>query len=108
MKVFVTDKSFPSYEVFEKKIRENGGEPVFASGKDEATLIAEGADADIVVNSFAEVTAGFIRSLKHCTLILRTGIGVNTIDVEAATARESAYPMCPTTAGTRWRTKPPR
>jgi D-3-phosphoglycerate dehydrogenase len=87
MKVFITDKSFPSYDVFEAKIRETGGVPVFASGKDEATLIAEGSDADIVVNSFAEVTAGFIRSLKHCSLNLRTGIGVNTIDVEAATAQ---------------------
>ena len=88
MKVFITDKSFPSYENFDAEIVKAGGIPVHATAQDEATLIAEGSDADVVVNSFAMVTANFINSLTNCTLIIRTGIGVNTIDVDAATARK--------------------
>ena len=86
--VFVTDKSFPSYDEFISAVEGAGHEIVFASGKEEDTLIREGAGADIVVNSFALVTAKFINSLTKCTMILRTGVGVNTIDVEAATAKK--------------------
>ena len=86
--VFVTDKSFPSYDDFISSIQGAGHEIVFASAKDEDTLIREGANADIVVNSFAMVTAKFVNSLTKCKMILRTGIGVNTIDVDAATAKK--------------------
>ena len=41
-----------------------------------------------MVNSFAQVTAKVINSLAKCTMILRTGIGVNTIDTDAATAKK--------------------
>ena len=86
-KVFVTDRSWPSYDEFVRRVADAGGTAVFASAQDEATLIREGADAEIVVNSFAKVTPAFINALTGCRMIVRTGISVDTIDVAAATAR---------------------
>ena len=86
-KVFVTDRSWPSYDNFTKRVQEAGGTAVYASAQDEETLILEGADADIVVNSFAKCTAKFIRSLSHCEMMIRTGISVDTIDVPVATEK---------------------
>lgn len=86
-KVFVTDRSWPSYDDFVRQVTEAGGTAVFASAQDEATLIREGSDAQIVVNSFAKVTPAFIHALTDCRMIVRTGISVDTIDVPAATRR---------------------
>ena len=47
-KVFVTDRSWPSYDEFVRRVADAGGTAVFASAQDEATLIREGADAEIV------------------------------------------------------------
>lgn len=87
MKVFVTDKSWPNYASFSEQVNAAGGTAVFASAKDEDTLIREGSDADIVVNSFAKCTPKFINSLTNCQMIIRTGISVDTIDVPTATAK---------------------
>lgn len=86
-KVFVTDRSWPSYDKFVRQVETAGGTVCFASAADEAALVREGSDADIVVNSFAKVTSAYIASLTHCETIIRTGISVDTIDVPAATAR---------------------
>ena len=91
-KVFVTDRSWPSYDGFLAAVEGAGGTVVFASAQDEETLIREGADASIVVNSFAKVTDKVIAALTNCEMILRTGISVDTIDVEAATAK--GIPVC--------------
>ena len=86
-KVFVTDRSWPSYDGFVAEVEAAGGTAVFASAQDEETLIREGFDADIIVNSFAKVTDKVIAALTHCEMIVRTGISVDTIDVDAATAK---------------------
>ncbi len=86
-RVFVTDRSWPSYDDFTSRVEAAGGTVVFASATDEQTLICEGGEADVVVNSFAKVTPAFINALRHCETIIRTGISVDTIDVPAATAR---------------------
>jgi len=86
-KVFLTDRSWPSYDSFVEQVDAAGGTAVFATAQDEETLIREGSDADVVVNSFAKVTPNFIRSLTNCETIIRTGISVDTIDVPTATAK---------------------
>lgn len=44
-------------------------------------------DADIILATSAPVNAEVIAQLLHCKMILRFGIGVDTIDLEAAAAR---------------------
>ncbi|MBZ5542333.1 MAG: C-terminal binding protein [Acidobacteriia bacterium] len=45
------------------------------------------ADADAILNADFRITAHVITSLRRCRVISRFGIGVDNIDVEAATAR---------------------
>jgi D-3-phosphoglycerate dehydrogenase len=54
---------------------------------DEPTLEAEVAEADFVVTNLAPVTARAISGMKRCRVIARYGIGVDNVDVAAATAR---------------------
>lgn len=53
---------------------------------------AEIRDADALVAVWYPVTAEVIADLDHCKVILRRGIGVDTVDLEAATKR--GIPVC--------------
>lgn len=86
-KVFVTDRWFDDYQELVDRAAALGGEVVFASAKDEDTLIREGSDAVCIVNTSAQCTTRFIQSLTNCRTIVRTGIGFDTVDVAAATEK---------------------
>jgi len=83
-KVFVTDKWFPDHDKLEARIKALGGEIVYASGTDEESLIREGSDAVCVINTFTKLPLGFLKRLKNCRTIIRTGIGLDTVDLSAA------------------------
>lgn len=55
--------------------------------KTEEDVLAHCADADILINQYAPMTARVIGGLRRCRAIIRYGIGVDTVDVKAATAR---------------------
>jgi D-3-phosphoglycerate dehydrogenase len=55
-----------------------------APSKDEATLREIAADADALLNCYAQLQGDLIRSLRRCRVIARYGIGVDTVDVAAA------------------------
>lgn len=92
-KVFLTDVAFPiefpSHEEILAQGRAHGLdlEVLNASENSTKALIRDGADADVVINAFTPVTKEFIDALQSCKLIIRIAIGVDTIDVDAATAR---------------------
>lgn len=56
-------------------------------GEDEATLVECARDADVIVTCWAQVTAAVIEAATRCRHIARTGIGLDNIDLSAATAR---------------------
>ncbi|HZP93832.1 MAG TPA: hypothetical protein VFB20_13250 [Burkholderiales bacterium] len=53
----------------------------------EVKLIAEAQDCDAMINQYAHVGARTIAAMSCCRVIARYGIGVDNVDVEAATAR---------------------
>lgn len=64
------------------------GEVVVRTGLPEAELVAAVAGADaIVVRSSTRLTASVIEAAKQCRVIARAGVGVDNIDVAAATRR---------------------
>jgi D-3-phosphoglycerate dehydrogenase len=85
-KIVVTDYEFadlaPELEVF------GAADVEFVTGPFESReALAEACrDADAIINQYVELDAGFIGRLERCAVICRYGIGVNTIDVDAATA----------------------
>lgn len=65
-----------------------GGEVVVRTGLSEAELVAEvGGYAAIIVRSATQITAPVIEAASACKIIARAGVGIDNIDVPAATRR---------------------
>lgn len=87
MKVVYTDNVFGDSQIEETRYHAAGFTYVEASSSDEASLIRECAQADAVVCCYAKITPNLIQSLpSHCKVIVKAGMGVNNIDIPAATA----------------------
>jgi len=64
------------------------GEIITAPDDNEDTLVSLAAESEvIVVRGVAEITARVIEASPNLKVIGRTGVGINNIDIEAATAR---------------------
>ena len=61
------------------------GGPIYQQLKEEVIRLA--GDADVLLNQYAPMNARVIAQLKNCKAIIRYGIGVDTVDIDAATAR---------------------
>jgi len=55
-------------------------------------LLALARDADGIISQAAPIGADVIEGLRRCKVIVRTGVGVDNLDVEAATRR--GIPVC--------------
>ena len=93
MKIAITDYSFPSLDVEEGILRPLGHEIVAWKEKRPATELPQlVADADAVITQFAPVNADVIASMSRAKVIVRYGIGVDNVDLDAAKAR--GIPVC--------------
>jgi D-3-phosphoglycerate dehydrogenase len=93
MKIAITDYTFPDLDIEEGILRPLGHELVAWKEKRPAAQLAElVADADAVITQFAPVTAEVIASMKCAKAIVRYGIGVDNVDLDAAKAR--GIPVC--------------
>jgi len=86
-KVLMTDTIFPDMEIERSELATIGAELVLASGSDPKTLAREGKDCDAMIVVYAPITAEVINSLTKCKIMVRTGIGFNNIDLEAASRK---------------------
>ncbi len=87
MKVVVTDYDYPSLDLERKVLEEINPEFVGAHCTTEEEVIAAAKDAHGILNQYAPITERVINSLDRCKVISRYGVGVDSIDVEAATER---------------------
>jgi D-3-phosphoglycerate dehydrogenase / 2-oxoglutarate reductase len=92
MKVVITDYTFPSLEIEEGILQSAGFEVVGGQCKTAETLIPLVSDADAVIAQFAPVTADVIAAMSRARVIVRYGIGVDNVDLDAARAR--GIPVC--------------
>lgn len=93
MKVAVTDYSFPDLAV-EETILQGAGHTLVAwkEKRTPAELASLVGDADAVITQFAPVNAEVIGAMQKARVIVRYGIGVDNVDLEAAKAR--GIPVC--------------
>ena len=84
-KIVVTDYEFPDLLPEQGVVAKAGLTLTAGKCKSEDDLIALCADADGIINQYALITPRVIAALKNCKVISRYGIGLNTIDVPAAT-----------------------
>lgn len=93
MKVAVTDYTFPDLEIEREILGPSGCEIVaWKEKKSAAELPALVHDADVVITQFAPVNKDVIGSMTKARAIVRYGIGVDNVDLEAAKAR--GIPVC--------------
>lgn len=86
-RVVVTDHGFPSL-ASERRVLESAGavvEDVQSPNPDD--LIPLVRDADALLVQFATIDERVLAALERCRVIVRYGIGVDNIDVDAATRR---------------------
>jgi D-3-phosphoglycerate dehydrogenase len=84
-KVVITDYEFPTLAPEEEVFEKAGVEFVKAQCKTEDDIIEAAKDADALLNQYAEIPRRVIEGLPNLKVISRYDVGVNTIDVQAAT-----------------------
>src|SRR6185503_6294242 len=90
--VAVTDWTFPDVGIEEEMLKEQGVGLRALQCKTEADLIGLCAQADAVITQFARVNANVVTAMRKARAIVRYGIGVDNIDLDAA--RERGIPVC--------------
>jgi D-3-phosphoglycerate dehydrogenase len=88
----ITDADYPDVAQERAILQAIGAELVREQLTAEDDLIRALALADVVLNQFSQLTARVIESLDRCRGIVRYGVGVDNVDVEAASRR--GIPVC--------------
>jgi D-3-phosphoglycerate dehydrogenase len=85
-KVLLTDYEFENLAYEEEVFEEAGLSIIFvkAQCKTEDEVIEHGKDADGILNQYAPISRRVIETLDKCKVISRYGVGVNTVDLDAA------------------------
>jgi len=88
-KVVIADQPAADHEVEAAALAASGLQldAVWLAGRDREHLLEHAADADALVMSWTPVTRLVIDQLRRCRVIARFGIGVDMIDLDAATER---------------------
>lgn len=87
MKAVITDYQYENIDQERSIICGAGFELEEFQVKEADKLIGLIDDADAVITQYSDINADVISHLKHCKMIIKYGIGVNNIDVEAATKK---------------------
>lgn len=85
-KVVVSDQVFPSVAVERGLLADIDAELTVATGGIEEVLAIAG-DADAILNTYLPLDAAAIARLTKCRIIARYGIGIDNLDLAAASGR---------------------
>jgi len=91
-KVAVTDWTFPDLSIEGEIFAREQLLLVSKQCKSANDLLSLVSDADAVITQFARLDAGIIGGMKNARVIVRYGIGVDNVDLEAA--RNRGIPVC--------------
>lgn len=86
-KVVITDYDFGDLDIEREILEPVGAEVVGLQSKREEDLFEAAEDCAAMVNQYARIGARTIGRMKVCQVIARYGVGVDIVDVEAATKK---------------------
>lgn len=86
-KVVITDSDYGDNDIERAILEPVGAEILALQAKSEDDLLDHVRDCDAIMNQYARVGARTVAAMQRCKVIARFGIGVDIVDVEAATAR---------------------
>jgi D-3-phosphoglycerate dehydrogenase / 2-oxoglutarate reductase len=84
--VVVSDSVFPNLDPAREVLSAIGAELRMAEEPTPEAIVRGAAAADALLVTYAKITAEMIRQMTRCRIISRFGIGVDNVDIPAATA----------------------
>jgi D-3-phosphoglycerate dehydrogenase / 2-oxoglutarate reductase len=84
-RVLLTDHPWPDVEIERSILKQVPAELIVANQTDEATLTAAAANVDAIMTCWAKVPESVMTASGRCRVVARMGIGLDNIDVSAAT-----------------------
>lgn len=88
--VVVSDYNYPDLTIEETILARWGARVVPAQCRTPEEVLKVARDADAIISQYAPITRQVVTNLTRCKAIGRYGIGVDNIDVDAATERNIA------------------
>lgn len=85
--VVVTDSVFPNLDPTHKVLAQAGAELRLAAQPTLEGILEAAREADAVLTTYAKMPAQVVTQLTRCRIIARFGIGVDNVDIAAATSR---------------------
>lgn len=91
MKIYAIDthvfaKAGYDFSLYRKVIEAAGYEFIMETCQNEEEVVQKCADADAILNTYVKMTEKSMSQLKNCKVMVRTGVGYDSFDVDAATA----------------------
>jgi D-3-phosphoglycerate dehydrogenase / 2-oxoglutarate reductase len=86
-RVVITDCDHLNIEPELRVFEEAGIEVVLANCRDTLSVIRQAGDADALINQYVPIDEAVLESLERCRVVVRYGVGVDSIDLEAAARR---------------------
>jgi D-3-phosphoglycerate dehydrogenase len=83
--VFTEGTNGPAYGIDEEIIRRGGGTPLYVSASSQAERAEMARSAEVLIVGSAAMTRDFFSALPNLKGLVRSGIGVDAVDVAAAT-----------------------
>src|ERR1700721_322792 len=93
--VAVSDSVFPNLDPARAVLSKIGAELHLAAENNADAILRVAKDADALLATYAKITAEMIRQMSRCRIISRFGIGVDNVDIPAATERGIVVPKVP-------------
>ena len=84
--VAVADSVFPNLDLAREVLSAIGADVQLAAEPTTEAILAVAGGADALLVTYAKITADMIAQMKQCRIISRFGIGVDNVDLAAATA----------------------
>jgi D-3-phosphoglycerate dehydrogenase / 2-oxoglutarate reductase len=87
LQVAVSDSVFPNLDPARAVLSKIGAQLSLAEEAKPEAILRIARDADALLATYAKITPEMIRQLTRCRIISRFGIGVDNVDIPAATER---------------------
>ena len=84
-KVFMTDKTWPDLEIEKRILQEIDAELTLGAGGTPEEICRQGQDCDALMVLFTPMGRENLEIFEKCGLLVRMGIGTNTVDLPTAT-----------------------
>jgi D-3-phosphoglycerate dehydrogenase len=82
--IVITDCDHPSVQIERKVLEEQGFTVVLEQCRTEEDVIEKCQEAAGIINQYAPLTEKVLSSLPNCKVIVRYGVGVDNVDLDAA------------------------